>query len=275
MLGRLGTSSPAPVATADTRTVAPGAWLLLRGLGRERGHWFEFPRLLEDALGVRTERLDLPGAGERRGEPAAPSVEAMARELSGMLAARKATQPWGVLGISLGGMVALSLAEQWPEGISHVVVINTSSRLSFGHQRLRPAACLALLRSALLRDTEARERRIYSLTTNAPCSDVERWARQAAELARRSPLRRGALLAQLLAAAAFRAPTRITQPALVLGGAADRVVDAACSSALARRLGAPHHCHPNAGHDLPLEDPRWVIEHIRSWLEATSRPGPR
>jgi pimeloyl-ACP methyl ester carboxylesterase len=24
--------------------------------------------------------------------------------------------------------------------------------------------------------------------------------------------------------------------------------------------------HPDAGHDLPLDDPEWIIQQIRNWL---------
>lgn len=252
----------------------PQTWLLLRGLGRQRGHWFEFPERLERALGARAVALDLPGTGARRHEPAPCSIAATASALAAELRRGPALPRRGLLGISLGAMVALSLAEQWPSGISHVVVINTSSRLSLGHQRLRPRALWALLRATLQSDLAARERLIYSLTTRAPAPDVQRWAHEAARLAEHAPLRRWTLLAQLLGAATFRVPARLQQPALVLSGAGDRLVARGCSDALARHLGAPLRCHPTAGHDLPLEEPGWVLEQIRAWLGelGASRP---
>lgn len=247
----------------------------MRGLGRERGHWFEFPQLLERALGAAAVSVDLPGTGERRHDIRPRCIEAIAGELRELLRAQGTELPWGVIGISLGGMVALSLAEQWPAGISHAVLINSSSRLSFGHDRLLPGAWLALLRCVLTVDAEARERQIYSLTTNASATEIARWARQAAELSRRAPVRGRALALQLLAAAAFHPPARITQPALILCGGRDRLVAPSCSAALARRLGASHRCHPSAGHDLPLEDPGWVIEQVRGWLVGAASLTPR
>lgn len=264
-------SADAPVRAAAAqasgpRLPPPATWLLLRGLGRQRGHWFEFPQLLEGALGVSTVALDLPGTGQRRHERAPWSITGLARILAAELDAGTPQPPRGVIGISLGAMVALSLAEQWASGISHVVVINTSSRLSLGHQRLRPRALLALLGSALLSDLAARERLIYSLTTSALEPEIARWTRDAAALAQDAPIRRRTLLAQLVSAAAFQVPGRLEQPTLVLSGAGDRLVAPGCSSALARRLGAPLRCHPTAGHDLPLEEPAWVIEQVRAWL---------
>lgn len=261
------TASPEAVAPLP----APSRWLLLRGLGRERSHWFAFPPLLERGLGVSALAVDLPGSGERRHEPGPRTIEGIASDLARRLSAREPGPPWGVLGISLGGMVALSLAAQWRAGISHLVVINTSSRLSPAHRRLRPLACLALARAVSSADPLARERRIYSLATNAPAAAVARWARDAAELARRAPPRRTTLATQLLAAAAFTAPARLAQPLLVLGSLRDRWVSPSCSAALARRLGAPLRCHPSAGHDLPLEDPDWVIEQMRAWLRGEAR----
>ncbi len=270
MLAANSPTAPVSLSGSDPAPPAPATWLLLRGLGRERGHWFEFARLLERSLGAQVVPIDLPGNGQRRHEPVPSSIAALARRLAAELRAGPAGPPRGVLGISLGGMVALSLAEQWPSGISHVVVVNTSSRLSCGHQRLRPRAALSLLRASMATEPEARERLIYSLTTSAPGQDVARWAQEAAAVARRVPPSRRALLAQLYAAATFRAPAHIPQPALVLSGARDRLVSPACSAALARALGATLRCHPGAGHDLPLEQPRWVIEQLKAWLAASA-----
>jgi pimeloyl-ACP methyl ester carboxylesterase len=245
---------------------------LLRGLGRERRHWFDFPEALAAGLGVEYQALDLPGMGQRRRDGVPRSIARAARELHGQLAAHTPRGPWGVLGISLGGMVAVSLASAWPSGVSHVVAINSSSRCSLVHERLRPAALAQLARAVLARQVDERERRIYALTTNAPERQVALWAARAAALERETPAAGAALARQLFAAAIFRAPA-VTQPALVLSADHDRLVSPACSRALARELGATHRSHPTAGHDLPLEDPDWVIAQMRAWLAAVATRG--
>jgi hypothetical protein len=55
----------------------------------------------------------------------------------------------------------------------------------------------------------------------------------------------------------------------VLASRADRLVDGSCSRALAYRVpGARLAEHDSAGHDLPLDDPEWVVAQIRGWAEA-------
>lgn len=271
MLGCL--EPPALDSSLERRSrSSPRRWLLLRGLGRERRHWFDFPDALAAALRVETCALDLPGMGESHGALSPRSVLDTAREIRRDLSARDASHAWGVLGISLGGMVAIALAAEWPAGISHVVVINASSRCSLAHQRLRPAALAQLAYAAWQRDALARELRIHALTTNAAAHRVSAWAARAAALGHEMRPSRASLLRQLFAAASFRAAP-ILQPALVLGGAKDRLVAPECSRALADALGATYRHHPTAGHDLPLEEPDWVITQIRCWLESAEANG--
>jgi pimeloyl-[acyl-carrier protein] methyl ester esterase len=254
-------------SVAQRPQLAPVRWLLLRGLGRERRHWFDFPEALAAGLGVEYRAIDLPGMGARCRESALRSISEAALDVRGQLAAHESPGPWGVLGISLGGMVAVSLASMWPSGVSHVVVINSSSRSALIHQRLRPSALAQLARAALARNVDDRERRIYALTTNASEPQIALWAARSAALGREAPAAGAALVRQLLAAASFRAPP-LTQPALVLSAESDRLVSPECSRQLARELGATYRSHPSAGHDLPLEDPDWVIAQIRAWLAS-------
>jgi len=43
----------------------------------------------------------------------------------------------------------------------------------------------------------------------------------------------------------------------------DHFVSSSCSKNLAKSWGCELHIHPWAGHDLPLDDPDWIIEHLR------------
>ncbi|HEU4578022.1 MAG TPA: alpha/beta fold hydrolase [Polyangiaceae bacterium] len=265
--------SPAPtlaVATAP-RVAAPRRWVLLRGLGRDGRHWFDFPHRFARELGAPCLLLDLPGTGELVSGPAPASVEGHARQLDRQLDRQLAVGneaskwgPIGVLAVSFGSMVAFAWAARRPDRISHLVSINSSSRDSRPYRRLRPRAARQLLSAALLPPL-TRERCIYALTTHGPPQACEAWALQAAEFARARPIKPMTLLRQLLAAAGFSLP-ELAAPCLILSSQRDRLVSPACSEAIARRLGAPHLSHPWAGHDLPLDDPDWVIARVRCWL---------
>ena len=248
----------------------PRHWLLLRGLGREARHWGGFPDLLARRLASQVHAVDLPGMGARAHRRAPCSVRTTARELARSLDPREVENGFGVVAISLGAMVALALAAELPWRVQALVLINTSSRLSPWSERLTPAGFMALFRSALTKGPIARETLIHELTTNAASDRVAAWARQAATIALEHPVSRRALLRQLCAAARF-APRRVTQPTLILSSRRDRLVCSSCSQALASYLAAFHAEHPSAGHDLPLEDPDWVVEQIHAWLDKTSR----
>jgi hypothetical protein len=49
-------------------------------------------------------------------------------------------------------------------------------------------------------------------------------------------------------------------------------VDPDCSREIAHRWGCPLAVHPQAGHDLPLDDGPWVLATVRDWL-ATAQGG--
>ena len=74
-------------------------------------------------------------------------------------------------------------------------------------------------------------------------------------------------LRQLLAAARYRAsPVAPGARTLLLGSQHDQLVSSACSRAIAKAWGLPLHVHPSAGHDLPLDDPQWVIDEVLRWV---------
>lgn len=250
---------------------SPSRWLLLRGLGREARHWFDFPARLSQALGVPVVARDLPGVGTRADGIVPLTIEGMARDLASFTGARSSDGPWGVCGISLGAMVALALAAIQPISVSHLVVINGSSRLSSPFERLAPHALRTLIQAARVADGVARERLIHSLVTNGDEAQLTTWATRAAQLREGEAVRVAPVIRQLLAALSFEARP-VSQPTLVLYGGADRMVAPSCSQRLAHHLGASFAVHPTAGHDLPLEQPAWVVAQIAEWLRVSATP---
>lgn len=245
-------------------------WVLLRGLGRESRHWGEFPRLLQQALprGDAVLALDLPGNGSRWREPSPDSVEALADAVRAEARQRGVRGRLVLVALSLGGMVALQWASRHPAEVGGCVLVNSSLRgLSLPWERLRPRALAELALAAWSGDAQARERRILRLTSNDPvrAADLEAWTAHA----RSAPVARANLLRQLLAAARFRAPPAPPQvPLLLLASTRDRLVSVRCSRAIARAWRVPLAEHPRAGHDLALDEPGWLAEHIAQWAVA-------
>lgn len=243
-------------------------WILLRGLARETGHWGGFVDRLGAALGAGEAvlPLDLPGAG-RALEVACPgTVPLITASCRRALALRGVGPPYRLVAMSLGAMVAVQWAHDAPGEVAGCALINSSVRgLSPFWERLRPRNYLPLLR-LLLPGISAldRERIVLAMTSGWPAGHTgvpDRWA----ALARERPVSRTTVIRQLLAAARFADPGPPPAATLLLASKGDRLVAARCSQRMAERWGAPVHMHPDAGHDLPLDDPDWVVRQLLEW----------
>ena len=251
-------------------------WVLLRGLTRESRHWGAFPQALAAAVpGARVLTPDLAGNGSLHAIDSPLTVEAMAADCRARLLAQGARPPFSLLAMSLGAMVAVAWAQQHPAEISRCVLINTSLRpFSPFHQRLRPRNYATLLRLVMQRgDEPAREALVLALTSRLAHSDaslLDHWA----AYARECPVSGRNALRQLFAAARYRAlQAQPDVPLLVLTAAQDGLVDTRCSLRLAQHWSTAMAVHPQAGHDIPLDDGPWVVEQVVAWLRAASNGG--
>lgn len=245
-------------------------WLLLRGLMRDARHWGAFPaRLQQNFPGAEVLCLDLPGNGGRCHIPSPASIAGMLDACRGdpLLLGRR--ERFGIIAMSLGAMVATEWAARYPQEVSALVLVNTSMRpFSPFHQRLRPANYLRILRLLGSGNTADIERAVLALTSRHRRDDaalLANWCgwRDA------QPVTRANVLRQLLAAARYRAPAvSLSVPTLLLASAQDALVSVRCSEEIAARWRAPLQVHPDAGHDLPLDDADWVVRRISEWLQA-------
>ncbi|MCM2277314.1 MAG: lysophospholipase, partial [Oligoflexia bacterium] len=177
---------------------------------------------------------------------------------------------WGIIGISLGGMVAMDWCREHPSDFSRLILINASAgNLSFPFERIRPLMVTRGIPSLFSADPLARETRILRMTTRLKQAEIATLALDWAKLAQARPIRTRTVISQLLAAALFRAPRAFTIPVLIASSAADRFTSPRCSQSLAHRFGASLVTHPQAGHDLPLDDPDWLSQQVRQWCDLS------
>jgi alpha-beta hydrolase superfamily lysophospholipase len=249
--------------------------LLLRGLTREQRHWHQFPDMLAQTLGIRVACLDLPGFGSEHRRRSPASIGAITDDLRGRFAALRGDGRWSVLGISLGGMVALDWCARNAADFERCVVINSSSRLSPARDRFRRAVLPSVL-SSLVGDAVAHERAVLRISSNGTDElDNERIVALHAGWRVERPYALRSAVAQMVAATRFRLPTPVPVPVLVLSSTADRLVSHACSQRIARALGAPLHLHDGAGHELTLDAPDWTCQKIAEWVrDARGCPTP-
>lgn len=249
-------------------------WIFLRGLTRESRHWGEFVGQFRQAMPEQTVvTLDLAGNGRLNHQRSDCRVEHMVADCRAQLALRQIAPPYQLLAMSLGAMVAAAWAQSHPEEVVAQVLINTSQRrFSPFYQRLRPANYWPLLRPILIGTTpQDWERAILRMTSRGGHEAVlPSWL----ALRRTHPVARLNALRQLLAAARYAAPADPPRtPTLLLASAQDQLVSVECTLALARQWGCEQHIHPEAGHDLPLDDGPWVAQQVREWFLTSSLKG--
>jgi pimeloyl-ACP methyl ester carboxylesterase len=96
----------------------------------------------------------------------------------------------------------------------------------------------------------------------SPPDVIESWIR----LRKQHPVQALNALRQLWAASRFTAPLNAPMtPTLVLASTQDALVNVECSRTIARQWQWPLVEHPSAGHDLPLDGARWVIDQVLNW----------
>ena len=244
-------------------------FLLLRGLSRQQAHWGCFPKHLARALmvqGIESDFVfeDLPGFGARFQEPSPSSIESIADLLAPSL--EKIPGQVQLLGLSMGGMLALELARRYPEKCQSLVMINSSVKpVARFYQRLQPRAYPAFFKAWFHPLKHASERQILAISTEKYQRDaflLDTW------LAFRTsqPPSRLAALKQMLAAARFQAPPRPPLGrVLLIASRKDRIASYRCTKQLADYWGLSPLIHATAGHDLPLDEPEWLVEHLVNW----------
>jgi len=261
-----------------TRPAHTAGLLLLRGLSREQRHWGDFPQRLEKALpGVQILMLDLPGAGTEHARPSPTTIAGITEDIrtrwlkaKGEPGAPPSHAPWGVMAMSLGGMIGLDWLNRHPSDFAGAVLCSTSAGgLSPPWQRMKLSVLPRFLGAFTQKNAVARERTILGFTTSdrAP-HELDRVAADWARYPLDRPMGREAVVNQLRAALLFRAPLSVAQPVLFLAGERDQMMAADATRALATALRAPIHVHPTAGHELALDAPGWLADHVASWFRV-------
>lgn len=243
--------------------------ILLRGLAREAAHWLDFPAQLQQTLGgnCRVHLVDFPGCGKYFNQTALTSITAMtghARTEVDIETIAARNEPVYLVGISMGGMVALNWAQQFPQELAGTVLINSSAGDQPLHWRLRPRAWPAIV-AALVLSVRWREHLVLRYVSNNRLNftaHLQQWL----AIQKQHPVSRATIITMLGAAARFHPQRDCRVRGLIIASAGDRLVDCSASKDLAQRFSWPLHLHPNAGHDLPIDDPNWLCKILGAWL---------
>lgn len=252
----------------ETGSSNPAAPLLvfLHGLGSCAQDWmFQFPNFENE---YRILALDFPGHGASAAITSWPDAAGMAARVLGTIRARSA-QPFHLVGLSLGGMIALQLALDYPERIRTLTIVNAYASAPFSR---------LMLRQMLGRVPRFVRGNMYELgrwiaADLFPGVEKELFrelaAQRIAAVPRGTYARMVALIMRFNVAAQL---TQIQQPVQVIAGAADRTVPLFAKQRLAEGLpGAQFHLVPDSGHGTPLDAPDEFNQLLSSFLESADR----
>jgi len=238
-------------------------FVLIRGLLREQRHWGEFTQLLTQQFpDTEILTLDIPGNGSLYQQTSPNTIEGLTEALRSQLAGKKNIN---LIAISMGGMIAIDWMNRHPLEINNAVLINTSVRpySPFFH-RLRWQNYPNIL-TMFFNSAEQMDQKILALTSNlhqndtALLADWKKWRTQ-------YPVSKISAINQLRAAAQFLASEKPAHPLLIISAKKDHLVDYHCSLALHQVWHTDYLQHDSAGHDLPLDDPKWLTQAIEKWL---------
>lgn len=245
--------------------------VLLRGLGRWSDHWLGF----EDRLigkGFRLVLIDNRGFGHSNRLPLrfGATVPEFAEDV-GYVIANVAPMGAHVIGVSLGGMIGLSLAAQKPHLVRSLIVANTSVACS-NLNRLSWRAKSVLLSLVLGLKSAYSALSDLLLGEAAPEAQRKQFAESWRAIDGGSKFELTKLLRQLLAARSFHGAIELASircPVTIIKSEGDLLLDPANSEFIHSNLkGSTIARHPSAGHELAVADPAWleaeIFKHVSS-----------
>jgi len=229
---------------------------LVQGLAFPGAMWLWLPKRLA-AEGFTVLVPDNRGSGSSPAPWRPWTLRAMADDLAAVLEYACPGQPALVVGISLGGMIALQLAIHHPTSVRGLVLAATTSGLP--HWKLpRPGHLLTLVRSALGRpqmDAALQRVLVHPDSRRRDPTLFDEWDRVLARGGRHPIGVLGQMLAVLTHGTRAALPT-IACPTEILAGDTDLIIPPANAEDLARHIpGAALNILPCAGHAFPLEAP--------------------
>lgn len=243
-------------------------WIFLRGLTRGNIHWGAFPELFLAANpGAQVEYLEIPGNGFLSDQLTPTDPEEVIKFLRSISELAQSNATYHLCGISLGGMVALKWAQMYPDLVESVTVINTSlSQYSSIFQRLMPANYAKLLSALFNNVADEQEETILRITSNK-FEQNKKYLDSFARFASEHKVTRSNFLRQLILAKNIHFHQFPDIKLNVLSAAKDRLVHSSCSGEIAKGLKGKLVIHPTSGHDLPLDEPEWLIKQLMKNLQ--------
>jgi pimeloyl-ACP methyl ester carboxylesterase len=228
--------------------------VFIHGAGGTHLHWPPQARRID---GYRIHAIDLPAHGKSNGI-GSQTIAGYARSVVDFLDLLKINAAV-IVGHSMGGGIALSLALDFPKRVLGLGLVGTGARLRVAQQILDGASRAETFPNAvtLINDWE------FSPSVRPRLKEL---ARQ-----RMAEIRPAVLHGDFTACNAFDVMDRlgeITVPTLILCGADDRMTPPKYSEHLHGQIaGSKFAAIPNAGHMAMLEQPEFFTQTLKEFLD--------
>lgn len=212
--------------------------------------------------------VDLPGMGKSRPLPAAevPTIALIAEQVFALMDARKLGEA-AVVGHSMGGYIALAMAQMAPWRVTGLALVGTQALPDSPEARTRR---IAMIRQMQEQGTGAvAEAMLDKLFAPSLPADSPLRA-QVDAMIRRSSVQglKAALLAMAHRPDMSASLYDIAVPTLILTGTEDQATPPERSEAMAEAIPDAELVRvPGAGHMLMMEAPEAVTEALERWLE--------
>ena len=261
MKGR-GTTAPPHWVDHPPALSQAGDVVLLHGLGSSAEDWLLQAPVLQDRH--RAIAVDLPGFGKSRAFPGWPTMADYGRAVAEAMAEAE-VEAAHVIGLSLGGAVALQLGLDRPQQVLSLTLVN-----SFARGRVRPGAVLRTGWRFVYVLTGRMDRVggwvAQELFPHPAQEDLRRIAAARLGRSRRRPyLQAGQAIARF---DVRRRLGEITCPTLIVAGEEDNLVPLSAKEEMARSIpGARLVRLSDSGHASPIDDAQTFNRIVEAFLE--------
>lgn len=253
----------------DPQALSTSPLILLHGLGSSGEDW---PLQLADfSACYPVVTVDLPGHGRSTLGPGWPSIAGFAADVSALVE-RLDRGPAHILGLSLGGLVGIQIALDWPSSLCSLTIVNAYARLKPG-----PAGWVrALIRLVFLGLGRMDWVAAWIARGIFPDPDQETWRKAAAERIASNP--GWTYLRVLRAAAGFDVVARlgtIRAPTLIVAGERDTTISLQAKELLSERIPAAELvCFPESGHATPYDESTRFNQRVLDFLDQIESRRP-
>ena len=268
----MGPKPEARIVAGPRGTVAYERWgggaplLLLAGLGSRARLWGELPRLLSERFTVLAP--DNRGVGGSRG--GSPFTLDGAADDGALVLADAGFSSAGVIGVSMGGLIACRLAARHPDAVGRLVVASCGALLTPSHRRVLRFFEVAFTR---LEPAEAAEAFMAFAFGSAFADRFPGFIDQAARLWTLDPEDRPGAVGQLqhLKGGWDLRPDlgAIRCPTLALAGELDPIVPAAATREIAAAIPEARYREvPGAAHSVLAEGGSALLNEVVEFLST-------